>query len=646
MLRKRLVLPVVCALVATAAAAQEPGPLSGRAVYELVADAVFLVQTESETGEALAQGTAFLIDDTHLLTNAHVISDGKAFLKSGGLKVECRIEARDELNDLALLTVPAAGGSRPLRLAGELPKPGDTVFAIGNPQGLERTISDGLYTGTRSVEGRDLLQVSAAISRGSSGGPVVNATGEVVGVASGFLTEGQNLNFAVPLAAIRALLSGDTSRAQSVESLLGLVRRLQDERKETDYSADPVSRYQGLDRRIAQALSEALIAADKKPESLLLLAEAASLEDDSVALRAAERAVDVTKGTDPQARIALARALRTKGSWLSGTDRETLYRQAESHATAAIKALGPPLADHVALLASIQEELPDKLGDSYQSYKRAFELRRRSDPGDVSPDLFHLFDVARKLSRPDEAKSWFAQFELTGKAVSSDYQRFAAFLEDAREYRAAGEAYVMAAGAAGGTYDEFCSAARNFWTAENLDSALETARQCIELGATVKDSERSVAFAERAISLILVERGVYDQAIAHAKQAIAIDPTDGWAYYALAQGLRSLGRFDEAVAAAKNALRVTDGKHAVMHFALGSAYFGSEDWPHAASAYKKAAELDPADATAAYNTAAALYNEKSYSESLGWWEEVLRRNPKHPDRAHILRTIQEIRRPN
>ena len=82
-----------------------------------------------------------------------------------------------------------------------------------------------------------------------------------------------------------------------------------------------------------------------------------------------------------------------------------------------------------------------------------------------------------------------------------------------------------------------------------------------------------------------------------------------------------------------------------MHAALGSAYFGQQDWSQAASAYRKAAEMDPDDADAAFNAAAALYNEKSFRESLRWWEEVLRRDPEYPDRAYVQQTILELRGP-
>jgi tetratricopeptide (TPR) repeat protein len=622
MLPQRLVLPVVCALVATTAVAQERQPLSGRAVYERVADSVFLVQTESDDGEALWQGTAFLIADRRLITNAHVIREGNVFLKNAGSKIPCTIEARDELNDLALLTIPVSL-SRPLGLAAELPKPGETVYAIGNPQGLERTISHGLYSGPRSLEGQALLQVSASISEGSSGGPIVNGTGEVIGVAVSYLQEGQNLNFAVPAAAVRALLFGGRSGSQSIESLLAFVKRLKEERTQTSASADPSSAYQQLNRRISRVLSDALIAADGKPESLLMLTETASLESAAIALKAAEQAVEITKGADPQARIALARALRAKSLQLNEDEKRPLLRTAENQAATGIKALRSPLADHFDLLAGIQKELPDRLDDSYVNYKRALELRRQSAPDEVFHELFQLFDVARRLSKREEAKRWFAELNQTGKAMSSHYESYAAFLQDAGEHLAAGDAYVQAAGAKGGTYDDLCKAAGSFWTDENFDSALAAARHCIELGATIRDSEENVAYAHRTMSQILVDRGVYDEAVSHAKQAIAIAPGDGWAYHSLARALRLLGRYDEAISAAKNALRVTDGKHPVMHLELGSAYFGSGNKLQATSAFRKAAELEPRDT---------------------WWEDVLKRDPQYPDRPDLLQTIREIRR--
>ncbi|MBK8246528.1 MAG: trypsin-like peptidase domain-containing protein [Gemmatimonadetes bacterium] len=89
---------------------------------------------------------------------------------------------------------------------------GERVYVIGAPEGLANTISDGLLSGVRDVEERKLLQISAPISSGSSGGPVLNTRGEVIGVSVASLRLGQNLNFAVTLGDLRALLNSPPDR--------------------------------------------------------------------------------------------------------------------------------------------------------------------------------------------------------------------------------------------------------------------------------------------------------------------------------------------------------------------------------------------------------------------------------------------------
>ena len=108
-------------------------------------------------------------------------------------------EAVSTTVDLAIL--PRLGTrSTQLRMAATLPRVGERVVVIGAPEGLTNTVSDGLVSAIRTIDGRTLLQISAPISPGSSGGPVLNEKGEVMGVSVSILREGQNLNFAVPLA--------------------------------------------------------------------------------------------------------------------------------------------------------------------------------------------------------------------------------------------------------------------------------------------------------------------------------------------------------------------------------------------------------------------------------------------------------------
>ena len=101
---------------------------------------------------------------------------------------------------------------------------GENIFAVGNPEGLVGTISPGTVSASiRSSQKKARIQITAPISHGSSGGPIVDATGKVVGVAVGALSEGQNLNFAVPVSLIHFLLkdsSEDVSFTLALDSIV------------------------------------------------------------------------------------------------------------------------------------------------------------------------------------------------------------------------------------------------------------------------------------------------------------------------------------------------------------------------------------------------------------------------------------------
>ena len=101
--------------------------------------------------------------------------------------------------NLALVRVEARGLPTLAMGDSDAMRPGDPVVAIGNPLGLEDTVSNGLVSARRKIGGLEVLQVSAPIAPGSSGGPLFNERGEVVGVATALLQGGQNLNFGVPI---------------------------------------------------------------------------------------------------------------------------------------------------------------------------------------------------------------------------------------------------------------------------------------------------------------------------------------------------------------------------------------------------------------------------------------------------------------
>lgn len=195
--------------------------LSAKEIARKALPAVVLLICDDSATEGVVQGSGFFIKPGILVTNYHVIKGntrGVVQVAFGSKREKknfriARIIAYDEESDLALLSIPAAKEAKVpylfLALENESVDVGETIYALGNPEGLVGTISPGIISANqRSSQKKARLQITAPISNGSSGGPVVNGKGQVVGVAVGSFSEGQNLNFAVPTSLIYSLVNG------------------------------------------------------------------------------------------------------------------------------------------------------------------------------------------------------------------------------------------------------------------------------------------------------------------------------------------------------------------------------------------------------------------------------------------------------
>lgn len=184
-------------------------------------------------GQIRRQGTGWFLQRDQIVTSHHVIAGcgfAEAHLYGGKVLSIDGVLATSVEDDLVLLKV-SVGTQKPksLPLAARLPRVGEEVFVVGTPRGLEFSVSEGIISGIRSSNifgtSHPVIQITAAISQGSSGSPVLNDAGEVVGVACASFTTGQSLNLAVSFSAINSLVPG---KMRSVDTLAT--------RQETDYS--------------------------------------------------------------------------------------------------------------------------------------------------------------------------------------------------------------------------------------------------------------------------------------------------------------------------------------------------------------------------------------------------------------------------
>lgn len=176
-------------------------------LYEDCSPAVFYIEIQSKDGTPLASGSGFFIDESGIaVTNYHVVEGAEKAvitLSGSGAKYEVSgIYYTSMEHDVAVIQIDGSGFEtlkvNPLPVKGA-----STVYAIGSPKGLQNTISQGLVSNARRVLGDSTyIQTSAAISGGSSGGVLLNVYGEVIGITSAEIADGQNLNFARPISYI------------------------------------------------------------------------------------------------------------------------------------------------------------------------------------------------------------------------------------------------------------------------------------------------------------------------------------------------------------------------------------------------------------------------------------------------------------
>jgi serine protease Do len=184
-----------------------------------------------------AVGSGFIINDEGLvLTNSHVVFNRQAIIVTldDGRIAEAKLLGADPIFDLAVIRIPVPPEGHPKAVLGDSDsvRIGEDVITIGNPFGLEQTLTRGVISGlNRIIPGSPLLtlpliQTDASINPGNSGGPLMNRCGEVIGINTSILAEAQNIGFAIPINVAKSFIPDLVNHGRVIRPWLGISGKL------------------------------------------------------------------------------------------------------------------------------------------------------------------------------------------------------------------------------------------------------------------------------------------------------------------------------------------------------------------------------------------------------------------------------------
>lgn len=189
-------------------AAETPGKsLSPKQIYQVGAQSIVVIAAYAKGKDGVSQGSGVVIAQDVVATNCHVLEGAdNAVVIFQGQPHEAELVTGNRKMDYCILRT--RGLPAQVARIGRLDEltPGQRVYSIGSPRGLELTIAEGLLSAVRKQDGVPMIQTSAAISPGSSGGGLFDEYGRVIGITTFLLKDSQNLNFALPVELAEVLL--------------------------------------------------------------------------------------------------------------------------------------------------------------------------------------------------------------------------------------------------------------------------------------------------------------------------------------------------------------------------------------------------------------------------------------------------------
>src|SRR5689334_15948870 len=323
------------------------------------------IETFDSRGEKLSRGSGFFVDADRIVTNRHVLEGAfKAEVhSSSGIVFPVKgVLAVDAEGDLALLKIDApVPAIRALQIDKTSPQEGESVVVIGNPLGLEGSVTNGIVSAVRDIPtfGR-IIQITAPISSGSSGSPVVNMQGQVIGVATLQITGGQSVNFAIPSERISQLQVATMTSLADLVATTGRNKRA----KAVQFFRDGLSFLSKDDCEKALPYFEKAVESDNTYVEAWAQAGFCNekLGKHAEALEASKKAVSLRPSAESYFNIGLANFYLKQ------------YKEAEGAYRQSIKLDPYNAADAYYALGLVYRDW-GKADDEIQAYKQAIKLR-------------------------------------------------------------------------------------------------------------------------------------------------------------------------------------------------------------------------------------------------------------------------------
>jgi len=548
-IRKRFLMTwivlLICVTVFSSSLAEDNLP----AIVKKIQPSVVVILAYDEEGEILDQGSGFFINERgDVITNRHVLEGAyNAEVRTADGKVYPigNVLAEDREGDLILVSVDIpAGAVRPVSVSTTIPEVGERIVVIGTPLGLELTVSDGIVSAVRDIPAfGKIIQMTAPISPGSSGSPVVNMKGEIVGVATFQMVEGQNLNFAIPGERTMKLAPG---KAQTLsEWVEGEGELLPDSPEELFYS--------GLVFVWTEEYGKALVYFEQ------------AVEKDTV---------------HADAYFCIGYCKSELGYYNEAVEAYKLVLRIEPDYPTAYYNLGVTY-----------REL-GRYNEAVEAYKQTILIQ----PDDAGAH-YNLGEAYVKLGRYNEAVEAYKQAIRINPDYAAAYLNLGVAYGKLGRYNEAVEAYKQAIRIKADHANAHYNLGVAYGKLGRYNEEVEAYKQAIRI-------QPDHAEAYQNLGLAYGELGRYNEEVEAYKQAIRINPDYADAYLNLGVAYDKLGQYNEAIEVYKRAIRIK-ADYVAAHYNLGVACVQLGRYNEGVKAFKQAIRLSPDDAAAHYNLGVA-----------------------------------------